>query len=1254
MSGRGGAVHGEGERYTNNERPTTAHSALRIPHSAFPSASLDLEHYETTGGMHQALSRHADEIFDAFPSDEHRTAAARIFKALTERGPDGRGIRRPTRLSQLTAIAGVNPSIATAVIEAYRAPGVTFLMPPVTSALDDTAVIDISHESLMRVWSRLRSWVEEEAQSARIYRRLQESAALHGEKRAGLYHDPDLQIALSWRDTARPNAAWAEQYGGGFDEAMAFLDMSREVAQREEKEREAARQRELERARQFAETQAKVARLFKRFAGSLAVGLCCAVGLTIWAFKLRQEAKRQESFAQTKKAEAEAQRSIAQRTAYNASISSVQSDWEKRNYRRVRETLASQKDYAEPSFEWFYWQRMTHLELSSFPTYAKGIRAFSVSRDGKRIALVMNDQTVEVRSLPAGDKLTTFLGHNNQVMNAAFSPDGKMVASCGGLFFNGEIKLWNAETGEEIRSFGGFGNLNDLADPELPEQGVGFRQYALAFSSDGRLLASGGAHGKFGVQIWEVTTGKKVRMLEEGNDGGWIHHLAFSTNGRRIICQAGDTLRLYDSETGELIDSLPGKNGLGGVGFAFSPDSRRLAVLRGKITIYDMSADDFRKVLVEIPESLGTANVEFSPDGKRILCSGNADSVIYDSVTGKHELTLRGGTGPTSEFLDDSRRVISTDGDRWIKIWDASATRELVKIDTGYGAMSIAKDGSRLSVLLPEEGLDGQKVERARNTGGVGVVDTATGKLITQMREHEPSHLDGTAFSRDGKWVASGARDGTFRVWDAQTGKVKQTIEARSQHYSIGFGPKEDTIISTIEQPIRGHAIWDIATGEEIFSPRTRIDGWAWAMSPDGRRLATGDNNANVRVWDTATGNELRKWKAHASQEFGAFMDHNNESMDYSADGRYLVTGAFDGLVKLWDPETGKLVRTMTGHSWNVVGVHFTPDQRRLISQARDGTVRIWDPATGKELLSLSDPLFQGVWTFFVAVSPDGRKVFAAPGHKKEMIIWEGATTEQVASWRKDEEADAARWAAEEPKVEERRLARLEAGKDKQQAAEQKRKRQIAEDFGLLGEAPQHQPSKQTRPLVPGDAGAIRQWLVLAPLPLNFKGEDERSLFRQQIPDEALLRPRVGDQSPGAPGGVAWTLVQLSDESYQLDFVGLVQKSQPGRGTDNLVAYAVTYVVSETPQSNLTILVGSDDMARVYLNEKEVYRSLDLRGWKADGDEVNGLELKAGLNVVIFKVVNGSAGWAGSVRFVDAAGKPVPGIKVTLDPEGKK
>ena len=169
---------------------------------------LDLSHYRSVGGMEQALSRHADEVFETL-SDEQQLVAKSVFKAITERGVDNRGIRRPTRLDLLTEIADADLSHVISMVEAFRHPGVTFLMPPSEVPLTPETVVDISHESLMRVWLRLKEWVDDEAQSARIYRRLTETAELHQQGKAGLYRDPDLQIALSWRGSASPTSKCA-------------------------------------------------------------------------------------------------------------------------------------------------------------------------------------------------------------------------------------------------------------------------------------------------------------------------------------------------------------------------------------------------------------------------------------------------------------------------------------------------------------------------------------------------------------------------------------------------------------------------------------------------------------------------------------------------------------------------------------------------------------------------------------------------------------------------------------------------------------------------------------------------------------------------------------------------------------------------------------------------------------------------------------------------------------------------------------
>ncbi len=117
---------------------------------------------------------------------------------------------------------GESDELILSVIDSFRSPGRTFLMPGIETVIHPETVVDISHESLMRVWIRLRDWVEDEAQSAKIYRRLAETAQLHAQGKAGLYRNPDLQIAISWKDENRPTKTWADRYFPGFESAMGF------------------------------------------------------------------------------------------------------------------------------------------------------------------------------------------------------------------------------------------------------------------------------------------------------------------------------------------------------------------------------------------------------------------------------------------------------------------------------------------------------------------------------------------------------------------------------------------------------------------------------------------------------------------------------------------------------------------------------------------------------------------------------------------------------------------------------------------------------------------------------------------------------------------------------------------------------------------------------------------------------------------------------------------------------------------------
>ena len=260
--------------------------------------AIDLRHYEAVGTMADALSRHADEAYAELPDDRSRALAEKLFKNLTERGPDNREIRRPTRVSEIAAIAEATPAEVISVIEPFRRAGRSFLMPPASVPLNADSLIDISHESLIRGWERLRKWVDEEARSAQIYRRIAQTAVLYEEGGAGLWHDPDLAVALRWREVNRPNAVWAQHYHSGFDSAMSFIDASKTANEAEIAERERKRRRDVRRTRIFASV--------------LGVAFLTSLGFLLLANTQRVRANAQTQIAKAALDEALNQKRIAE------------------------------------------------------------------------------------------------------------------------------------------------------------------------------------------------------------------------------------------------------------------------------------------------------------------------------------------------------------------------------------------------------------------------------------------------------------------------------------------------------------------------------------------------------------------------------------------------------------------------------------------------------------------------------------------------------------------------------------------------------------------------------------------------------------------------------------------------------------------------------------------------------------------------------------------------------------------------------
>lgn len=191
---------------------------------------IDIEDFERTGGMKSALSLHAEEIFNELSPGREQKICELIFKTLTDKAADVRGIRRPTSIKDLSELADAKPEEIKRIVERFRTEGRTFLMPPTAIELKEGSIIDISHEALMRIWEKLIKWADEEAKSGSIYLELSRDANREKAGDIGLWEDPELGNALKWSEENKPSEKWAARFNQDFDLAMGFLKRSEQAA----------------------------------------------------------------------------------------------------------------------------------------------------------------------------------------------------------------------------------------------------------------------------------------------------------------------------------------------------------------------------------------------------------------------------------------------------------------------------------------------------------------------------------------------------------------------------------------------------------------------------------------------------------------------------------------------------------------------------------------------------------------------------------------------------------------------------------------------------------------------------------------------------------------------------------------------------------------------------------------------------------------------------------------------------------------
>lgn len=178
--------------------------------------------------------------------------------------------------------------------------------------------------------------------------------------------------------------------------------------------------------------------------------------------------------------------------------------------------------------------------------------------------------------------------------------------------------------------------------------------------------------------------------------------------------------------------------------------------------------------------------------------------------------------------------------------------------------------------------------------------------------------------------------------------------------------------------------------------------------------------------------------------------------------------------------------------------------------------------------------------------------------------------------------------------------------------------------------------------LKPDADGYIRDWVMLAPIPLPAGRQAGDLVVEEQVRNEAALQPKAGDTVKVYGKELTWQNISASAKYF--DFNALLKSVN-----DHAAGYMVTYIECDRERSDLTMALGSNDQARLYLNGKDIYAFQDARTLELDADKGK-VRLKKGVNVVVFKVINEQNSWQGSMRFLDKTGAPVTDLKIKLSP----
>ena len=560
------------------------------------------------------------------------------------------------------------------------------------------------------------------------------------------------------------------------------------------------------------------------------------------------------------------------------------------------------------------------------------------SRDGP----VLNEvKDALQRSVHASRAKLTLQAHKGRGFDVAFSPDGKTMATAS-EDENETVKIWDVQTRKLLHT--------------LPHYSGVWRVF---FRPDGMQLLTLTQSGE--AWLWDPQTGKELRHFIK--DGNYVNVAAFSPHGNIVATGGKDgAVILWNPDTGKQIDSIVHPEAI--IDVAFSPDGSRLATAGiDGLRVWNLTPPG--DLLLHRRQGEFIQAVVFSPQGSRLASLNN------NGVLEVHD--LKSEKSWYAKVLNDALPVFSPDGEQ-VAVGDNRY--KILLYDSTSGKLT--KELSGHTNIVSQISYVEQNLFSCSTDGTSRLWDLSSGKDILIFRGHA-SPIERFAFNLKDRVLATTDWEGTVRVWDFsvlnsdwifgwqlspkgellatvtrdQTLRVLDLASKRVLYSKSGLNPLCPPVFDPGGKLLAGSTgkevkLWDSRTGKYMDSLSHLSEVENLSFSANSRYLATASKNGLVCIWEFDKDMNLSSYKSR--YELVHSYGYVN-GIAFSPDSEILATSGFDSIVRLWSVSTGKQLKQLPGHKSIVMSVSFSPDGSRLASASLDNTVKIWDLTPKQELL---------------------------------------------------------------------------------------------------------------------------------------------------------------------------------------------------------------------------------------------------------------------------------------------------------------